>query len=70
MPSTTTPSKPELRNDHKQLRTVHPPLRVLGWGGAAMIAVGGVAIISKTDTGSERLQHAMAYVSGTGSAVA
>ncbi len=66
MPSTTTPPKSELPNDHKQLRTTRPPLRVVGWGGMAMIALG---VISQTDTGSERLQHAIAFVSGTGGSV-
>jgi len=54
--------EPDLPNIRKHLRP-RTAWRVLGWGGAATLALAAVAYIGQTDAGSKRLQLALAMVS-------
>jgi hypothetical protein len=54
--------EPDLPNIRKHLRP-RTAWRVLGWGGAATFALAAVAYIGQTDSGSKRLQLALAMVS-------
>jgi len=59
MANKTVPPEPDLSNIRKHLRP-RPLRRVMGWGGAATIALAAVAVASQTEAGSKRLQLAIA----------
>jgi len=69
MANKSAPPEPDLPNTHKHLRT-RPLWRLFGWGGAASIALAAVALTSQTETGSKRLQLALAFASEPVRAVA
>jgi len=53
------PPEPDLSS----IRKPHQIWRVLGWGGAATIALAAVALSSQTEAGHQRLQLAVGYLS-------
>jgi len=59
MANKTVPQEPDLSNIRKHLHP-RPLRRVMGWGGAATLALTAVAIASQTEAGSKRLQLAIA----------
>jgi hypothetical protein len=52
-----------LEPDLSSIRKPRQLWRVLGWGGAATIALAAVAFVSQTDAGGQRLQLAVGYLS-------
>lgn len=56
------PPEPDLSNIRKHLRPTPSLRRLFGWGGLASLALGALAIVSQTKSGSERLQLAIAAV--------
>ncbi|MBI4365917.1 MAG: hypothetical protein HY543_03780 [Deltaproteobacteria bacterium] len=64
------PSKTILSNDHKRRRERRRLWRLSGWGGAAALALGALAMTSQIEGGSERLQLAIAHISQPERAVA
>lgn len=63
------PPEPKLAIAPKH-RNARPFWRLFGWGGAATIALAAAALASQTDTGSKRLQLALALTSEPVQAVA
>lgn len=69
-PIKIAPPEPDLPNIRKHLGTARPLWRLCVWGGVAAIALTAVALTSRTEAGSRRLQLALAYVSEPVRAVA
>lgn len=63
------PPQPDLPNIRRHLRA-RPLPRLLGWGGAATLALAAVALTNQSEDGRQRLQTAIAYVSAPARAVA
>ena len=63
------PPEPDLPNIRRHLRA-RPLSRLLGWGGAAILALAAVAFTSQTEAGRQRLQTAIAYYNAPTRAVA
>ena len=53
------PPEPDLTNIRKHLRASRSLWRLFGWGGAAAMALGALAIVSQTETGSQQIQLAL-----------
>jgi len=70
MASEIEPPEPDLSNIRKLLGKRYPLWRLCGWGSAAAIALTSLAIITQTESGSERLQLAFAPSSAPERAVA
>lgn len=56
----TTPPEPVVTHDRKRRRERYALLRLGAWGGAAVIALGALALTTQTQRGSNRLQLAFA----------
>lgn len=54
------PPEPDLTNIRKHLGASRPFWRLFGWGSAAALALGGLAVVSQTETGSQQIQLALA----------
>jgi hypothetical protein len=70
MASEIEPPEPDLSNIRKLLGKRYPLWRLCGWGSAAAIALTSLAITTQTESGSERLQLALAPSSAPERAVA
>jgi hypothetical protein len=69
MATKDAPPEPDLPNIRRHLRA-RPLSRLLGWWGAATLALAAVAFTSQTDAGRQRLQTAIAYYDAPSRAVA